>query len=250
LFFFLIFSLFFFQFHYYALNYLPLSFVIFSLLFIFCYFEGRLVKLTQVSLHFRSQCFLFNLGLFHQARPSFGGHFFFISISCYVWRVSRVNSSWLRFFPLIFYSFFFQFYHFALNYLSLSFIIFFIFLTVWLFRERVGKINLDWLKFLLTFFNWTLVFLLGHHFDFFLFRSHIMSCWFVKLSQVDSDFFFYFVFFEVFFLIFIFDIRLLVLEFYNFVLFFYRFFQSHISGCVLVNLTWVVSDYLHLNIIF
>jgi hypothetical protein len=157
----------FFQFHYYALNHLPLSFVIFSLLFIFRYFEGRLVKLTQVSLHFRSQCFLFNLGLFHQARPSFGGHFFFISISCYVWWVSRVNSSWLRFFPLIFYSFFFQFYHFALNYLSLSFIIFFIFLTVWLFRERVGKINPDWLKVLLTFFNWNLVFLLGHHFDFF-----------------------------------------------------------------------------------
>jgi hypothetical protein len=40
------------------------------------------------------------------ARPFFWRSFFFISISCYVWRVSRVNSSWLRFFPLIFYDFF------------------------------------------------------------------------------------------------------------------------------------------------
>jgi len=95
---------------------------------------------------------------------------------------------------------FFQFHHFALNYLSLSFIIFFIFFTVWLFREWVGKVHLNWLRVLLTFFNWTLVFLLGHHFDFFLSRSHIMSRWFVKLSQVDSSFFFYFVFFEVIFL--------------------------------------------------
>jgi len=57
-------TLFVFQFHHFALNYLPLNFVIFSLLFLFFYFKSGLVKLTWVNLHFLSHCFLFNPGLF------------------------------------------------------------------------------------------------------------------------------------------------------------------------------------------
>jgi len=64
-----------------------------------------------------------------------------------------------------------------------------------------------------------------------------MGCWFVKLPELTRVFFFSIVFFEAFFFVFIFDIRLLGLELSIF--FFYWFFQSHISGCVLVNLTWL-----------
>jgi hypothetical protein len=56
-FFFLIFDDFFFHFHHFALYCLSLSFVIFLLLLLFCYFESGLVKLTRISLHFLSQYF-------------------------------------------------------------------------------------------------------------------------------------------------------------------------------------------------
>ena len=71
---------FFFQFHHFAWNNLPLSFVIFSVFFLFGYYDGGLAKLTQIS----SGSFLkffFCWTLFCLLGASFD--FFFIPISYY-----------------------------------------------------------------------------------------------------------------------------------------------------------------------
>ena len=50
------------------------------------------------------------------------------------------------------------------------------------------------------------------------------------------------------FFVFIFNIRLLDLELYNFSIFFYRLFQFYILDGVLVNLAKIILNYSHLNI--
>ena len=163
--------------------------------------------------------------------------------------LTQVNSDF--FFLDFLWSFFFQF-------IILHKIIFpcalsiFTFLTVWLFREQVGKVNPDLLEgFFDIFFYWTLVFFLTRSSFLIFFYPDLISpivgsSSYPELTQV---FCFDVVFSEVF--LFIFDIRLLGLKLYNFLSFFFcGFFWFHISGRVLVNLTWVVSDYHCLNILF
>ena len=128
---------------------MPLNFVIFSFLFLFCYFKSGLVKLTWVNLHFLSHCFLFNSDLFLLG-PSFRIIFFFIMISCRGWQVSRVNSGWLIFFFLNFlWSFLFQFHYFTLNYFFSSFVIFSLFF-LFVYSENglwVYQVTLSWVGF-------------------------------------------------------------------------------------------------------
>jgi len=97
---------FFFQFHRFTWNNLPLSFVIFSVFFLFGYYDGGLVKLTWVSSRF-FWSFFFNFVLF--ARCFFWISFFFILILYYWLWVYQVRPSWLRFISSTLY-FYFYFY--------------------------------------------------------------------------------------------------------------------------------------------
>jgi hypothetical protein len=85
-----LFMSFFFQFHRFALNNLPLIFVIFSLFFLFGYYDGGLVKLTPASSGFFLSCFFF-------ARYFFWISFFFIMILYYGLWVYQIRPSWLGF---------------------------------------------------------------------------------------------------------------------------------------------------------
>jgi hypothetical protein len=177
---------------------LPLSFVIFSLLFLLLSRE-RIGQINPSELVFSfSMVYLSILGL-SLLGPSFGGWpFFLISVSCHMWRVSRVNPDWLKFFSLISYDFF-LISSFCIKLFALELCYFFTFLTIWLFQERVGKVNPNWLRVFLIFLLDFEFFLLGHPFEFFLSWSYIAGCWSVKLLWVDLCFFFDVVFFEVFF---------------------------------------------------
>jgi hypothetical protein len=77
---------FFFQFHHFAINYWPLSFVVFLLFFMFGYSESGLIKLTRVGFGF-FWCFFFNWTLVFFARSSFWCSFFYPDL------ISRVVSS-------------------------------------------------------------------------------------------------------------------------------------------------------------
>jgi hypothetical protein len=81
-----IFLWFFFQFHHFAINYWPLSFVVFLLFFMFGYSESGLIKLTRVGFGF-FWCFFFNWTLVFFARSSFWCSFFYPDL------ISRVVSS-------------------------------------------------------------------------------------------------------------------------------------------------------------
>jgi len=79
--------------------------------------------------------------------------------------------------------------------------------------------------------------------------SNVTNYWFIKLPRANSGFLFWRCIFWSF--LFIFYIRLLGLELYNF--FFVSIlglYRSHITGHVLVNLTWIVLKYRCLNIPF
>jgi len=108
---------------------------------------------------------------------------------------------------------------FCIKLFILEFCYFFTFLYIWLFWEWIGKVGSRF--FFYVFFYQTLVFLTRSFFwNFFLSRSHIADCEFIKLPWVYSSFLlrcyiFYFVF------VFIFDIKLLGFKLYNFILFFY-----------------------------
>jgi hypothetical protein len=154
---------------------LPLNFVIFSLFFLFYYFEGG------------SACIFF-LSAFYLTSVFFVTNFFWKSIFLF------------DFFPWFFMTLFFQFHHFALNYLSSSFVIFSLFflfgysenglvkltqvgfnIFYWtlicpsfgsLFflipiscREwRIGQVNLSWPDFFSSLFYGLYFFLWFHHF--------------------------------------------------------------------------------------
>ena len=108
---------------------------------------------------------------------------------------------------------------FCIKLFILEFCYFFTFLYIWLFWEWIGKVGSGF--FFMFFFIKLWFFLLGPSFEiFFLSRSHIADCEFIKLPWVYSSFLlrcyiFYFVF------VFIFDIKLLGFKLYNFILFFY-----------------------------
>ena len=108
------------------------------------YLVCELIKLTRVNLHFLTQYFFYLTSIF-LTRFFFWKSFFFISISCCNWQVSRVNPSWIDFFSSFFYDFiFFQFYHFVLNYFPLNFIIF---LLIFLFRYLESElVKLTWVN--------------------------------------------------------------------------------------------------------
>jgi len=135
----------------FSLNYLPLSFVIFLLLFLFCYFKNELVKQTWVNLHFHSRCFLYLTWSFF-CWALLLEVYFYLSQS-HVTCGGLVELTWVDsdFFPRFFYDIFFQFYYFALSYSPWT-LLFFTSLTIWLFWEQVGKIKPDWLRGFLMFF--------------------------------------------------------------------------------------------------
>ena len=113
----------------------------------------------------------------------------------------------------MFISFFFQFHHFAWNNLPLSFVIFSLFFLFGYYnRWSVKLTRVISSIFLEVFFCWTLLFLLCTSFDFFLYWSYIASCQFNRpswLGFASSTLYFLNCFF-------IFDIRLLGFELYNF----------------------------------
>jgi hypothetical protein len=160
----------------------------------------------------------------------------------------------LFFFPWFFYEFFFPVSSFCIKLSALELCYFFTFLSIWLFQERVGKLtlvnsvflcffielwsfllglffklffyldfisravgSLSWLGFFFfTFLYWTFIFFTRSFFwKIFLSRSYIAGYEFIKLARVELKFFFNVIFFDFFF-VFIFYIRILNLEFYNF----------------------------------
>jgi hypothetical protein len=131
---------------------LPLSFVIFSLLFLLLSRE-RIGQINSSELVFSFTMFYLSILGLSLLGPSFGGWpFFLIPVSCHMWRVSRVNPDWLKFFFLDFLWFFFSISSFRIKLFALELCYFFSFLTVWLFQERVGKVNPNWLRVFLIFF--------------------------------------------------------------------------------------------------
>jgi hypothetical protein len=163
--------------------------------------------------------------------------------------LTQVNSDF--FFLDFLWSFFFNL-SFCIKLFSLVLCQFSLFLLFGYSESKLVKLTQICLKVFLTFFfYWTLVF--------FLTRSSFLIFFYLDLispivgsssyPELTQVFCFDVVFSEVF--LFIFDIRLLGLKLYNFLSFFFcGFFWFHISGRVLVNLTWVVSDYHCLNILF
>jgi hypothetical protein len=86
-------------------------------------YPSGLIKLTQVSLHFLIQYFFYLTSIFF-ARLFFWKSMFLSwphVVSGESVKLTRVDSIFFS----IYYDFFFQFHHFALNYFSLSFVIFF-----------------------------------------------------------------------------------------------------------------------------
>ena len=111
---------------------------------------------------------------------------------------------------------FFSVSSFCIKLVAIEICYFFTFLSVWLFREWVGKVNLSFFYvFLLNLGFFTRFFFLNL---LFLFWSHIVGCGFVKLARVDSSILLQCYIFFIFLFFFIFDIRLLGLELYNFFL--------------------------------
>jgi len=188
--------------------------------FSFCLIISRAGWSSNLGLacNFLRNGFLFNLG-FVFLGSSFGTLFFFLPRSNVLGgglvELTQVD---LYFFSSICLWFFFQFYHSALNYLSLSFVIFSLFFIFDYFESGLVKLAQGF--FLCFFFIKLWFFLLGPSFEFFfLSRSHIVGCEFIKLPWVYLSFLlrcyiFYFVF------VFIFDIKLLGFKLYNFILFF------------------------------
>ena len=135
-----------------------------------------------------------------------------------MWRVSRVNLYWLRFFFLDFSMTFFLLV--SLFYIELFVLklchFFFTFLTVWLFRERVGRVNPNWLMGFFMFF--------------------LLNFGFFTMSSFWNSFFF---------LILISYHRLLVhqvnsswLKFSSSALYFFKFFFSSLTlGYLVLNFT-------------
>jgi hypothetical protein len=180
--------------------------------------------------------------------PSFGGLIFLLSWS-HVACGGLVELTWVdsNFFPLIFYDFF-SISSFCIKLFSLELCYFFTFLIVWLFRERVGKVIPDWLR---VFFIELRFFLLGHPFEFFFIPISYHGLLVLQMTSSWLEFSSSILYFLKFFFVFIFDIRLLDLERYNFLSFFFcEFFRSHFSSHNLVNLIWIVLDYCPLNILF
>jgi hypothetical protein len=129
----------FFQFYYFALNYLPLRIIIFLLLLLFCYFG--LVNLTQVKLQVKLHFFYFFI-LLRSFFLVFSWKFFFLSWSHVasggLVKLTQVGSNC---FPRFSYEFFFSFFSFCIKLFVLEFCYFFTFLSIWLFQERVNKVN-------------------------------------------------------------------------------------------------------------
>jgi hypothetical protein len=121
-----------------ALNYWPLSYVIFSLFFLLGYPKCELAKLTWVNLHFLTYFLYLNLVFFVR---SFFWKFFFILVSCRKWRVGRVNLSGLDIFFSQFFMTSFLDSSFCIKLFAIELSHFFPCLNVLLFRERIDQAN-------------------------------------------------------------------------------------------------------------
>jgi len=138
-------------------------------------------------------------------------------------RISQINLDWLKYFPSIFYDFFFSFSSFSINLFVFELCHFFsLFLLFSYFKSGLVKLT----HIGLGYFD---VFLLNFSFftrssfwnSFFLSWFHIKGCWFVKLPRVDSGFLLRRCILWRFIFVFIYDIRLLGLQLYNFLSFFF-----------------------------
>jgi hypothetical protein len=155
---------FFFQFHHFALNYLSLNFIIFSLFFMFGYSEGRLVRLIRGLACIFFQCFFIWIFIF--ARSFCWKSNFFLS-----W--SRVATSKLvelthieqKKFSMIFPWFLFFFNFIILHYIIHPWALSFFHILFCCFEG--GLVNLTRVS--LGFFYWTLIFLLGSSFEILIF---------------------------------------------------------------------------------
>jgi hypothetical protein len=119
------------QLHILVLNYWSLSYVSFSLFFLFSYSKTGLVKLTKVG---------FNIFYWTLICPSFKSLFFLIPVS----NDRLVELTWVNLisFPRFFYGLncFLWFHHFALNYLLWSFDIFSLFFLFHYFESGLVKL--------------------------------------------------------------------------------------------------------------
>jgi len=143
--------------------FLILSFCIKLFAFELCYFftflsvslfRGRVGQANTSQLVFSFSNFFYLISIFIVRSLFWKYNFFFISISSREWQVSQVSPGWLKFvFYLDILWYFFQFYYFALIYLSLSFDIFFIFFMFGYSESRLVKLTRGFWNF----FFWTLV---------------------------------------------------------------------------------------------